>query len=442
MVYVLAANGNPLMPCSERKARILLDNGKATVKSVSPFGIQLVYRSSAYKQQVSLGIDTGYSQIGFSAVTSKRELIGGEVTLLRDLAKRLRQRAEYRRNRRSRLRYRTPGWRTRTTPKAWLAPSIKHKLDSHAKFIQIIKGLIPVTETILEVANFDIQKIVNPNIQGIEYQQGLMFNFENVKAYVLHRDNHSCQHPNCKQKNKKLHVHHVGYWRNDYSDRPDNLIVLCAGCHTKKAHQEGGSLYGWQPKFKGFKEAIFMNILKSKLVAIVQCKETYGYLTKLNRVMLKLDKSHHNDAFVIAGGKDQERVPTTFVKQKRKNSRKLETFRDATYIDLRDGKVKSGKVLSSSRTSRNRENLGLNERTFRARKRRAGARYFRNVRYKIQSGDLVKYNSKIYESRGVISNGRYLQSVDKNNNPARLPSKKTKLYFRQRTFMFRVRNHQ
>jgi len=60
--------------------------------------------------------------------------------------------------------------------------------------------LLPITEIVVEVASFDIQKIKNPDIEGTGYQQGEQFGFWNVREYVLHRDNHRCQHPNCKHK--------------------------------------------------------------------------------------------------------------------------------------------------------------------------------------------------------------------------------------------------
>jgi hypothetical protein len=51
---------------------------------------------------------------------------------------------------------------------------------------------------------------------------------------------------------------------------------------------------------------------------------TYGYITKSRRVDLGLPKSHINDAFVIAGGDKQKRLPVRYlIKQVRKCNRKL-----------------------------------------------------------------------------------------------------------------------
>ncbi|WP_263406670.1 RRXRR domain-containing protein [Niallia endozanthoxylica] len=54
-VYVLNQQGEPLMPCSPRKARKLLQSQKAKMVKRTPFTIQLLYGSSGYKQAVSLG---------------------------------------------------------------------------------------------------------------------------------------------------------------------------------------------------------------------------------------------------------------------------------------------------------------------------------------------------------------------------------------------------
>lgn len=73
-VYVLNMRGNPLMPCSPRKAKILLKQGKARVIKRSPFTIQLTKATGETKQEVVLGVDTGHSNVGVSAISDKEEL--------------------------------------------------------------------------------------------------------------------------------------------------------------------------------------------------------------------------------------------------------------------------------------------------------------------------------------------------------------------------------
>jgi len=78
-VYILNCHGQPLMPCQPRKARLLLKAGEAKVVKMVPFTLQLLYGSSGYKQEVSLGIDAGTKHIGVSATTERAVLFEAEV---------------------------------------------------------------------------------------------------------------------------------------------------------------------------------------------------------------------------------------------------------------------------------------------------------------------------------------------------------------------------
>ncbi len=73
LVFVLNKHGKPLMPCKPRKARILLKEGKAEAVKKTPFTIQLKFGSSGYKQDIKLGVDSGFNHIGLSAVTEKQK---------------------------------------------------------------------------------------------------------------------------------------------------------------------------------------------------------------------------------------------------------------------------------------------------------------------------------------------------------------------------------
>ncbi len=435
MVYVKSKEGKALMPCGERKARVLLREGKAKIVAHRPFTIALTYGSSGYKQPITLGIDSGYSKIGFSATTEKKEFLGGELSLLENMSERLTQRRMYRRTRRNRLRYRKSQFLKNTKEKGWLAPSIQHKLDSHIRFINQIKNILPITQTKIEVANFDIQKIKNPEITGKEYQEGEQKGYSDLREYILHRDHHKCQNSNCKEKCKTLHVHHIGYYKADRSDRPSNLITLCSHCHTGKNHQKNGFLYGWKPKVKRFREATFMSMVRWKLVQHVDSEYTYGTETKFKRKLLKLEKSHHNDAFVIAGGTHQQRYPSLFVSQKRKNNRSFEKFYDAKYTDLRDGLKKSGKELASQKTTRSRENLPPSLKSFRGHKLSKGRRSIRKKRYSIQPQDIVLFEDKLYQAIGMQNHGNYLKMTD-NLKPVVKNIKKINVVFHQKTFIY------
>ncbi|POZ90226.1 paclitaxel/taxanoid biosynthesis susceptibility protein TS1 [Petrotoga halophila DSM 16923] len=415
MVYVLSVNGKPLMPTNNAKARILLKQKKAKVITVRPFTIQLLYETTTYTQSIILGIDSGYLNIGFSAVTEKKELISGEVKLLQGMKERLYERSMYRKIRRQRLRYRKPRWSNRIKSKkqGWLAPSIQHKLDSHIRFIDSIYKILPVTKTIVEIANFDIQKIKNPDINGAEYQQGDMLGFWNIREYVLYRGGHKCQNPNCKNKDKNpiLEVHHLNYRSNGATERPEDLITLCTKCHTSPNHK--GFLKDWKPKLKNFKDATFMSIVRWYLVNILKEKYnnvsfTYGYITKNHRINNKIEKSHYNDAFCIAKGINQIRIKPVKIEQVRRNNRSLEKFYDAKYIDKRTSEKVSAGDLNCGRRTRNKNKNGERLKNFRGQKVSDGQRRIRAGKYFYQPNDLVRYEGKIFTVRGTQNGGKYI----------------------------------
>ena len=213
MVYVLNKDGHPLMPTSRHgKVRHLLKEGKAKVIKRCPFTIQLLYNSTNYTQPISLGVDAGSKVIGLSATTNTKELFASNITIRNDIVNLLSTRRQNRRARRShKTRYRQPRFNNRVSSKkqGWLAPSIQNKIETHLTCIKRVHDILPITNIVVEVASFDIQKIKNPSISGVEYQQGEQLNFWNVKECVLHRDNQICQCCKGKSKDNILNEHNI-----------------------------------------------------------------------------------------------------------------------------------------------------------------------------------------------------------------------------------------
>ena len=106
-----------------------------------------------------------------------------------DIQALLATRRQFRRQRRHRkTRYRKGRFLHRKKRDGWLAPSLQHKVDCHLKTIRLVHRILPVLRTTLEVAQFDIQKIRHPEIEGKEYQRGPQLGFWNVREFVLLRD--------------------------------------------------------------------------------------------------------------------------------------------------------------------------------------------------------------------------------------------------------------
>jgi IS5 family transposase len=112
-------NRNPLMPCKEAAARVLLKQRKAKVKRREPFTIELLYKTAMYTQPLTLGIDTGSTVLAGAVVDGAGSAVYlSEVEIRNDISKKMTQRHQYRRDRRNRkTRYRQARWQNRSNSK-------------------------------------------------------------------------------------------------------------------------------------------------------------------------------------------------------------------------------------------------------------------------------------------------------------------------------------
>lgn len=319
MVYVQDIDGKPLMPTTRHgKVRRLLKANKATVVNLCPFTIQLTYKSTDHKQPVTLGIDAGAKHIGFSATTEKEELFACETILRTDIVDLLSTRSQNRRTRRSRLRYRKPKFNNRvfSKKKGWVAPSVKQRIDSHLNEVNEIHKILPITKIVIEAAQFDTHKMKNPNISGIDYQNGEQLGFWNVREYVLFRDGHKCSYCKGKSKDPILNIHHIES-RKTGGDSPSNLITLCETCH-KEYHK--GNIDLKVRRGKSLCGAAIMGIMKWRLYDELKSRYsnvsmTFGYITKYNRIKYGIEKSHTSDAFVISKNFNAKRIEYQYLKR-------------------------------------------------------------------------------------------------------------------------------
>lgn len=319
MVYVQDIDGKPMMPTTRHgKVRRLLKDSKAVVVNTCPFTIKLMYKTSGYKQEIVLGVDAGTKHVGLSATTKSKELYSSEVILRSDIVELLSTRRESRRTRRNRLRYRKPRFNNRIKSKrtGWVAPSVRHRIDAHIRVIDNICSILPVSRVIVEVAQFDTQKIKNPDISGDEYQEGDQLGFWNVREYILARDGHKCQHCKGKSKDPILNVHHIES-RKTGGDSPSNLITLCETCH-KEFHK--GNIKLKVSRGKSLRDAAVMGIMKWKLYEELKSRcdnvsMTFGYITKHNRIKYGIEKSHTSDAFVISRNFNAKRIERQYLKR-------------------------------------------------------------------------------------------------------------------------------
>ena len=306
MVYVQSVDGAPLMPCTEAKARRLLKQHGARRVRNTPFTIRLRSVVDGHVQPVSLGVDPGYRHIGLSATTDSRVLFEAVAECRTDIPKLMEKRLSLRRGRRHRrTRYREPRFdnRVRSKHRGWLAPSVEQRIGYHIHLIGFVCRLLPISSITVEKAKFDIHRIQNPDVEGVGYQQGPQYGFDNVKEYVRWRDEYRCR--KCRSRTH-LEVHHIVQRRDGGSDRPDNLVTLCHDCH---AALHRGEFTLRKPR-GGYKAPTFMGVMRRKLVERLKARygdmvhTTFGYITRIGRKAAELPKDHNTDARTISGNAD------------------------------------------------------------------------------------------------------------------------------------------
>ena len=140
MVFVLSVEGKPLMLCKPSKARKLLNAGRAKVVKARPFfTIQLRQQSGGNRQEITLGVDTGYENIGFALVGENTCYVNGEIKLDNMTSKRLKKRAEHRQARRRKHHWYRPKRfqnRANARKKGRLMPSVQKRLNRHIWLVE------------------------------------------------------------------------------------------------------------------------------------------------------------------------------------------------------------------------------------------------------------------------------------------------------------------
>jgi hypothetical protein len=329
-VFVLSMRGKPLMPTSPPRARKLLKAGKARVARREPFTIRMMVPTGETLQSVTLGMDCGYRHVGLSATTQKEELLASEVELRDDVSKLLSDRLELRRSRRNRkTRYRAPRFdnRVHSKNKGWLAPSVENRIQAHLSRVRMVQSILPVSRIVVETASFDTQLLKNPDISGVQYQQGEQLGFWNVREYVLFRDGHRCCHCHGRSGDPILNVHHIES-RKTGGDAPNNLMTLCETCHRA---YHSGKIELKAKRGKSLRPEAFMGIMRRTVLKRLregnpglEVQNTYGCITKHTRIANGIAKSHCADAYCIAGNlKAVRRGEHLFQKQMRKHNRQI-----------------------------------------------------------------------------------------------------------------------
>jgi 5-methylcytosine-specific restriction endonuclease McrA len=307
LVFVLDTNKQPLAPCSPRRAKLLLKNGKAAVFRRVPFTIILKRAvDNPVLPDHCLKIDPGSKTTGLALLSGSAVVWAAELThrgqRIKDV---LATRRAIRRNRRHRkTRYRQPRFLNRTRSDGRLAPSLQSRVDNVMTWVRRLSRVCPITALSQELVRFDMQLMQNSEISGVAYQQGELAGYE-CREYLLEKWGRRCAY--CKKAHVPLEIEHIVPKSRGGSDRVSNLTLACTPCNQKKNNQTATE-FGF-PQLQAqakvpLKDAAAVNTTRWALYQRL-CETGLpvevgtGGRTKYNRVRLGMSKTHWLDAACV-----------------------------------------------------------------------------------------------------------------------------------------------
>ena len=310
-VYVIGANGTPLMPTDRAGwVRKMLRDNKAKVVRRMPFTIQLLYETAQNVQPITLGVDAGHRAVALSASSEGNEYYSAEMRLRKDVKKQIKARKDFRRKRNSKKRYRPLRVQNRGNMKKneWLTVTGRVKLVEQIQAIKRAMDIMPIAAIHVEVAEFDFDRYLR-EADGVDPASELMAEY-NFRQYALWCNHYKCS--SCKGKEKDHRLVVFSFDGDEICGSRSN-IVLCRTCYDK--------FKNGRKKILPIKKEIFPSDVRwfgntrlhlrraiQELFPDVEIVEYYGYQTKAIREGMELSKSFLNDAFVLTGNRNAARL--------------------------------------------------------------------------------------------------------------------------------------
>lgn len=312
-VFVLDTHKRPLDPVHPGTARQLLNQRKAAVFRRYPFTIILKEACpDVPMQDLELKLDPGSKVTGIAIKQGDRVLFGTQLQHRgQQIKDALLSRRQLRRGRRNRkTRYRQARFLNRTRPDGWLAPSLQHRVETILTWVHKFIRLTPICRVIQELVRFDLQLMQNPEISGVQYQQGELQGYE-VREYLLAKWDRKCAY--CSVENVSFEIEHIQSKSKGGSDRVSNLAIACHACNQAKGNQDIRDFLSNKPNLLNqilkqakstLQDAAAVNSTRWALFNAL--KQTglpvntgTGGQTKFNRTRSNLPKSHWLDAACV-----------------------------------------------------------------------------------------------------------------------------------------------
>ena len=197
----------------------------------------------------------------------------------------------------------------------WIAPSLMSRVFNLETWTRRLCKVYPIAQLAIENVKFDMQLMENPDIHGIEYQQGTLHGRE-IREYLLELTGRKCAY--CGKGEQHLQVEHIIPKAVRVDNRPSNLTMACKDCNAKKGKLHGKEL---EEKFgtafarkvqaaarkskTGLSDAATVNTIRWKLLETLKATglpviSGTGGKTAHQRSCAGLPKTHYYDAAAVA----------------------------------------------------------------------------------------------------------------------------------------------
>lgn len=339
MVIALDKNKRPLGFITERRCRKLFEQKRAVMYRMFPMVVILKdkdARTIANLPSYRIKIDPGSKYDGISIVDDEHNRIMFAMQIehrAEQVKKNLDTRRAARRNRRNRetiyrrSKFAAGGVFQQKGNEGKIPPSIRSIIGNTETWVKRLSRWINITSSSFESVRFDTQLLDNPNIKGVQYQQGTLQGSE-VKEYLLIKHNHTCQYCGGACKDSALEIEHKIPKSRGGSNSIRNLTIACHTCNQLKGsltpeewldklNSKPNKTKTDEARIKGIQNVIsnketgksnhycaWVNITRKRIESFlfekyedVECSS--GGRTKYNRTRLGYPKDHQYDAACI-----------------------------------------------------------------------------------------------------------------------------------------------
>lgn len=295
MVFVIDKHKNPIMPCTEKRARLLLKRRRAVIHKMIPFTIRIkdLLVKECGIQNLRVKIDPGSKQTGLALLNNKKKkanvLYLAEIHHRTDIKKKILYRKNVRKSRKYRKTpYREPRFLNRKNRSGCISPSIKARIDQIKNVLLSLSSIVPIKFISVEFVKFKIKKHTNKIFK--------------TKEDLIRKYGKSCTY--CNKKDINLEIDHIIPRSRGGSNRLDNLTLACRKCNIHKGNKTAKE-FGYANVHDNLQKSLvdesFMNISRKYLNTVLNKFVSFidyadGRRTRIQRIDRRFPKTHYFDA--------------------------------------------------------------------------------------------------------------------------------------------------